>query len=604
MNKFKDFIRRRLWGLIAAAARFPVSVAGFVAAAVVVYSLIEGSGASELILQKWLFTLIVGSILGMALQFAMERFEKLAMRRALVYGVGLLLTAGYFLILLPVPEISETIGIRSAVAVFSMLCMVLWLPSFGKAADFNKVALTHVKTFATSWLYGAVLSAGIAAVIATVDALLFSVNDDAYAYAMTTVWIVFAPVYYLSLLPLFDHRQKQFLEEGFEGVPVSSDNAAVMPKFFEILISYIAVPLVAVYTAVLAAYCGKILMTQAWPSGQLGPMVLVYSAAGLAVFVLASLLDNGFARVYTKVFPKAWIPVVIMQLISVGIRLNAYGITESRYYVALFGVFSLVAALMLSFSPVSKNGRVALLAAVFALVSIVPPVDAFTVSRNSQIERLEVILTEEGMLADGALVAKATASQHTREETTSIVNYLSNSGSLSYVRWLPEDFKSYEDFTGTFGFERTYASDRSQRYAMVSLDPEAPLNVAGYDRMMAFHLFRHKEAREVLTRQVLMEGKAYNVVVTRTSSVDGQVALMSSGGEEMLTLQLYEAVEGFLPQMGADKPVMPPEALTIEAEGSGLKMAVVFESVSLFEMDQGERVADYGFYVLVGTGPQ
>lgn len=604
MNKLEDFMKRRLWGLANAAARFPVSVAGFVAAAVVVYILIAGEGTSELILEKWLFTLVVGSVLGMALQFAVERFEKLEKRRTLIYGAGLLLTAGYFLILLPAPEISETIGIRSVVAVFSMLCMVLWLPSFGKAADFNKVALTHVKTFATSWLYGAVLSAGIAAVIATVDALLFSVNDDAYAYAMTTVWIVFAPVYYLSLLPLFDHRKKQYLEDGFEGVPVSSENAAVMPKFFEILISYIAVPLVAVYTAVLAAYCGKILVTQTWPSGQLGPMVLVYSAAGLAVFVLASLLDNGFARAYTKVFPKAWIPVVVMQLISVGIRLNAYGVTESRYYVALFGAFSLVAALMLSFSPVSKNGRVALLAAVFALVSIVPPVDAFTVSRNSQIERLEAILTADGMLADGALVPKAAASQHTREETTSIVNYLSNSGSLSYVRWLPEDFKSYEDFAGTFGFERTYAGDRSQRYAMVSLDPDKTLDVAGYDRMMAFQLFRHKEARAVLTRPVLLEGKAYNVVVTRTSSVDGKVALVTSGGEELVALQLYEAVEGFLPQMGADKPVMPPEALTTATESNGFRIAVVFESVSLFEMDQGERVADYGFYVLVGTGPE
>ncbi len=603
MNRLEHFIRRRLWGLVRAAARFPVSVAGFVAAAVVVYSLIAGSGNSELFKQKWLFTLFVGAVLGMALQFAMERFQKLEKRRLLVYGAGALLTAGYFLILLPAPEISETIGIRSAVAVFSMLCMVLWLPSFGKAADFNKVALTHVKTFATSWLYAAVLSAGTAAVIATVDALLFSVDEKAYAYAMTTVWIVFAPLYYLSLLPRFDHRQN-VLGGGAEGVPASMEDAAGVPKFFEILISYIAVPLVAVYTAVLAAYCGKILVTQTWPSGQLGPMVLVYSAAGLAVFVLASLLDNGFARVYTKVFPKAWVPVVIMQLISVGIRLNAYGVTESRYYVALFGVFSLAAALMLSFSPVSKNGRVALLAAAFALVSIVPPVDAFTVSRNSQIGRLEAILAEEGMLAKGALVPKATASQHTREETTSIVNYLSSSGSLSYVRWLPEAFNAYEDFEETFGFERTYAGAQSQRYAMVSRDLEMPLNVKGYDQMMAFQLFRHKEARDQLTRPVVLEGQSYNVVVTRMSSLEGKVALVSAGGEEVLSLQLYEAVEGFLPQMGADKPVMPPEALTSEAEGNGFRLAVVFESVSLFEMDQGERVADYDFYVLVGTGPK
>ena len=117
-----------------------------------------------------------------------------------------------------------------------------------------------------------------------------------------------------------------------------------------------------------------------------------YSSAGLIIYILASRLENRFAVLYQRIFPKVLVPVVVMQLISVYIRLNAYGVTESRYYVALFGVFSIVIGIILSFKPVKRNGLIALLAAGFAVLSIIPPVDAFTISRNSQVTRLENML--------------------------------------------------------------------------------------------------------------------------------------------------------------------------------------------------------------------
>ncbi len=310
-----------------------------------------------------------------------------------------LLTVGYFLILWPAPEISAEISVRTLVAVIALTCAVLWIPSFKGKADFNQVALVHFKSVFTSVLYSGVLSAGLAAIITTVDILLFHVNNDAYPYMMTIVWVLFATIYYLSLLPKFNSAEK---------ADIQTVRAAVnYPRFLEILVSYIAIPLVTAYTVVLFAYFIKILVTLHWPSGQLGPMVLIYSTAGLVIFVLASLLENRFSVLYRKVFPKVLIPIVIMQMISVGIRLNAYGVTESRYYVVLFGVFSIVIGILLSLKPVSKNSTMALLAAVFAILSIIPPVDAFTVSRVSQINRVEMILETEGILTKGKLTPKA-----------------------------------------------------------------------------------------------------------------------------------------------------------------------------------------------------
>ncbi|MDD3364959.1 MAG: DUF4153 domain-containing protein, partial [Syntrophomonas sp.] len=359
MNRFTKAIVLATQRLFEAVARFPMTVICLICTSMLLCYMISLHKDPELIIQKLMFTFLLGSFLGVASQFTCERFERLLKMRVVVYGVSVLITVGYYLIILPAPSISFEVVTRTLVAVFAMFCAFLWVPSYQSESDFNGIALTHFKSAFTSVLYSGVLSAGCASIIAAIDILLFKVNSDSYGYMMTIIWVLFATLYYLSLLPRYnsdDESEREYAQL-----------TAQYPRFLEILISYIAIPLVATYTLVLAAYFIKILVTFKWPSGQLGVMVLAYSAAGLTIYVLASLLENRFAKLYRLIFPKVLIPVVIMQLISVAIRLNAYGITESRYYVTLFGVFSLVCGIVLSFKPVSKNGIIALLAAGFAI---------------------------------------------------------------------------------------------------------------------------------------------------------------------------------------------------------------------------------------------
>jgi len=123
-----------------------------------------------------------------------------------------------------------------------------------------------------------------------------------------------------------------------------TEGATIYPRVLEILVSYIVIPLITVFSAVLIVYFIKILFTGIWPVGQVGPMVLGYSAVGLFIYILGSNLDNKFTVLFRRLFPLVLIPLVIMQLVSSYIRIDAYGITESRYYVILFGIFSIVCA--------------------------------------------------------------------------------------------------------------------------------------------------------------------------------------------------------------------------------------------------------------------
>lgn len=618
MKKIYPLIVNILKGMSRAGERFPLTVLCLIGATGIVCYLIGSNKEPDLLVQKMVFTLAVGAALGMVVQSAIERFSKFWKYRWPAYGGALLLTAGYFGILFPAPEIGAEIGIRTLVAIFSMICAVLWIPSCSLTdksesadssaedssaedpsaensniikVDFNIVALIHFKSIFTSALYTGVLSAGIAAILGTVNILLFTVDDDAYAYTMAILWGLFATIYYLSLLPRFGSQKEEDRTK--------MDRSDNYPKFLEILVSYIAIPLITGYTLVFIAYFAKILVTFTWPSGQLGPMVLAYAAAGLVVFVLSSPLQNRFAIFYRNIFPKVLIPCVIMQLISVGIRLNAYGITEARYYVALFGLFSIAAGVLLSFRPVSKNGLIALLAAGFALFSILPPVDAFTMSRNSQIDRLEQFLTEEGILADGQLTPKENASQLTKTETTNILSYLDMRSSLKYIEWLPEDFNMYEDMKTMLGFEPSWGGSPGEEITNLYayLDSALPLNISGYDIALntASTPFTIDEPNR--TYEFEVEGNIYSLAMERTSRLETILQVRDGNGEVLIETGLYDFAFALASTDPQGKEAKTPEEMTLITTQNGYKLAVVFQNISITQGDANYENADYQMYL-------
>lgn len=592
MKRLKEMLIPIIKGMSRAGERFPLTVLSLIGAEGIICYTISLNDLPGLLIQKVMFTLVVCAFLGMAAQFAVERFKKLTGMRPAVYGAAAVFTTGYFLILWPAPEISAEIGIRTFIAIFALLCLVLWIPSYRGKADFNKIALIHFKAMFTSLLYAGVLSAGISAIIVSVDILLFKVDTDAYAYTNSVVWVLFATIYYLSLLPKFGSMNEEDLK--------MLDRADNYPKFLEILISYIAIPLITVYTLVLFAYFVKILITANWPSNEVGIMVLIYSAAGLLVFILSSLLENRFAVLYRMIFPKVLIPVVIMQLVSVWIRLDAYGVTESRYYVALFGLFAITVGVLLSIKPVSKNGLIALLAAGFALISILPPVDAFTISRDSQIHRVEAYLKADGILQDGKLVPNENASELTKVETTNILTYLDNRSSLKYVTWLPKDFSLYEDMKSSIGFEPTYSSSPGEatQYFYASLDAAKPLNISGYDISVVLYSDRYAEGKSSTPYSFTLNGVDYVLSAERVSKNEAAIHVQDSAGKEVISTGLYDFARNLAVEGDQSKESAAPEDMTLEVDQNGSKLKIIFQNISITYGSGTDAGVDYTAYVL------
>lgn len=591
MRRFADAVARMLQGLSRAILRFPLTVLFLLSSTALTCYMISLHQTPSLLIQKLMFVFLVGAVIGVTAQFSCERFPRLARQRAGVYALSALLTLAYYLIIAGAPEIDYGVGARTAVAIFSMFCAFIWLPSYRGKFDFNSVALVHFKSAFTSVLYAGVLSGGLAALIAAVDILLFNVDNEVFGYMTAIVWITFAPIHYLSLLPRFNSEAS--------ADRIAAKDAIEYPRILEILVANIAIPLVSAYTLVLLAYFVKIGATQKWPIGQLGPMILGYAAAGLVIYVLASRLSNRLAVLYQRIFPKVLVPIVVMQLISVYIRLRAYGVTESRYYIALFGIFALVVGVVLSLRPVSGNGIIALLAAGFAIISILPPVDAFTVSRLSQVARLEQMLQSAGVLVEGKLNPKDDVNLGVRIEATNILNYLDRRDYLPQVAWLPADFEPHRDMQTILGFGPAYSyMPENARFFSVNLEPQGALPIAGYDVLLQVATYRQQTTT---TQNFAARGTEYRLVLSRISQHEVRVSVQNNAGVELVSTGLEDFVTSLRSIDRQPKEMLDVNQLTLDAEANQCKLRIIFQGIQTVSGSNDGDGTDYNMFVLISV---
>ena len=112
IKKLKD----RLKGLTDAIARFPLTTLFLLAAAIInAYDI-----STEKTISKYLLTFVVGAFLSAVAQVAYERYFNKFSTRIVLMGVVILLTAGYYLIIMQAPSLSLEIEIRTAVALFGL----------------------------------------------------------------------------------------------------------------------------------------------------------------------------------------------------------------------------------------------------------------------------------------------------------------------------------------------------------------------------------------------------------------------------------------------------------------------------------------------------
>lgn len=578
MNKLTSFLNKTAKSLETLSLRFPVVILALVFLTTVMALMIE-SVISDSDSVRIIFAGVFFAFLSLFSVFLSERIKTTPTIRRGIQLASIPIAALYFF-LFTSPATSLLEAIRLVVISFALFALTLFIPSYKSSVDFGRVALTHFRAFFTSALYSVVLFVGLMAIYFAIDLLLFNLVDQVIAHIANLVFLLFAPTYYLSLL---------------------NDVSAPYPKILNILVSYILIPLLAAFTAVLVAYLVKILITQVWPVGQIGPMVLAYSASGFIVYILSVELDNKFAESFKKLFPFALIPLVGLQLYSIYIRIDAFGITESRYYLILFGIFSLISAGYLILSK-SKNAKiVVLLAACFAIISIVPPVDAFSVSRMSQTSRVEEILVRNNMLSENKINPNPNLSAKDKSEITSIMDYMTSMGHLRSLEWFPEKYKDssylYNEYETIFGFS-PYDSPGIDRpaYYSVSMDKTVPLDISGYDLYINLELHSLEEDSTLLSTFTL-DDQNLSLYSEPDNEGEPKLVLITAEGSKLLEVTTTEILSE-LQANTSKSDIMPPEALSASTTNNGISLTLYFENISFEEID-GTLSGIYGSIIVL-----
>ena len=593
MNKIFMFFRKISGNLKTTVVRFPVVLIFLAFISVNVSILIEGNFESqEQLITRMIFAAIIGAFLGTAAQFLSERFERISKYQLIIQTSTFILAAIYFFMLTTDDRYSQAMFIRLFVCSFALFAAYLYLPSAKNEVIFGNVALVHFKSAFTAILYGIVLYLGLTAIYFAIDLLLYKLDREIIQHMANIVFIFFTPVYYLSLLPKFNSKDESDIRKT-EGV-------SLYPRVLEILVSYIVIPLITVFSAVLIIYFIKILITGIWPVGQVGPMVLGYSAVGLFIYILGSKLDNKFNLLFRSIFPFVLIPLVIMQLVSSYIRINAYGVTESRYYVVLFGIFSIVCSLYLILSKKKNPNTIVILAACFAVVSIIPPVDAFNISRKSQTDRIEEILIRNNMLSENKIIQKSDISNEDKYELTNITNYMSRMGYLRTLDWMPEKYyeenEYYNGFKNIYGFSQYYDRQypgEEPRYAYAMLDTNSPIDISGFETMFKINIYNDTNTKEQTVGTYTINNKDF--VVKQKSDESGELTLIITDekNNEVIEISTKDLFIRITDKPYEPKSMLPSEDLTINAENDNIKIKIIFENINI-ERPSNEKIWSNG----------
>ena len=288
--------------------------------------------------------------------------------------------------------------------------------SKGRENGFWQFVVAVIFAFVETFLYFAVLHFGIVALLISIN-YLFDVDiDELYFF---DIWIVLvgylASIFFLNRIPA-----------NFQAL----DKTTNYSKILNVLVDYVLLPLVCLYMILIYAYIAKILMMWEWPMGGVASWVTGFLSVGVVAYFFSNVAW------FKKWFFVAAIPLVVVLFLAVSMRINDYGFTEPRYFVAMFGIWMLVMAVYYLISKVKSLKCIFMSAFVLILISTFGPQSAFNVSVQSQINRLENILAVEGILVDGKIVpvAEGKSMETSRVgDIDSILYYLDRSHSLDEI---------------------------------------------------------------------------------------------------------------------------------------------------------------------------
>lgn len=564
--KWKQFFKGRMQSLTTAISRFPLTVLFLLLAAIINTLNIQTENVEYV---EWMLACFMGALAAAVAQVSYEHFfrEKEKMRYVLFVPAILFALLYYFMIDIESDMFSLKVVVRTVALLFALLMAFIWIPSIKSRLSFSDSFTAGFKSLFTTIMFSIVLGAGILSILSAVNVLLIDLDYRLFLHASNIVASLFAPILFLSYIPVYLPQSESSTEQINQSAEV--DEAISVPKTLEVLLTYIVIPLTMVFTIILALYILMNIGRDFWINNLLEPMLVSYAIVVILVMLFIGRLDNKMVVYFRLIFPKILFLIVLLQTVASVIQISEKGLTIGRYYVILFGVFAIVSSIIFSIWPKQKNGLVAVVLIVFSLVSITPPVDAFTVSKIGQIAFLEATLKNNEMLKGNELQPRSDLPENEQRKIVETVNDLEQNGNIKEVSFLPDGYQTSTDFESAFGFDPYNDGTIIEEYSYYYFEwtEETMVNVSDYQQMIKVQFDTLNNSSNETVQTIEIEGNTYQLE-TQEAEDDLILVLKDQENGEIIQTNVTKALEEIEPSSDFNQADLTFEQAFIENENT------------------------------------
>lgn len=277
---------------------------------------------------------------------------------------------------------NDILGMTNEIFLFRivrlLICYVISMIILGIFFNYKKsgktfgeyITHTFINIFKSSLIYG-IIAIGIAIVTAIFIYLIL----DGKGYSLVVrMEILLLGMYYIpTLIYSFYHSEDE------------------IGKFAKIVIKYVLGTLVMAAFAIIYIYILKILILRNMPSNQIFRILSALFIIGLPIWTMIQSFqeETAFDKINKKL-PLLFIPFIILQIYSIGIRIKANGITEPRYLCIMLILFEIIYTIIYLKNK-EKIGNILITFMIFTAIStIVPYANMFYISNLSQAQKLKI----------------------------------------------------------------------------------------------------------------------------------------------------------------------------------------------------------------------
>jgi len=547
--------------------RFPLALIFIVSITLLLMYLIEFNfdNSNREIVERIIGVLTFGIPFSLCINLILEKyFITLSVKiKLIIHLIELLILYIYFMFfLITYNNVSTT---RLLLISFGTILCFLFIPYLDKKKNIELYVTKIITNFTTSILYSVVIGIGLSLVLLAIKLLLYTnMSSNYFNHIWVLSLVLFNGIYFISKIPIKDTYYD-----------ISNFN-----KVFKIILIYIVMPIICIYSIVLYIYFAKIIITQVWPEGLVSYLVVSYSAVFIVSIFLTSLFipHNRFVKTFNKIFTKIIFPLLIMMFIAIIIRINEFGITENRYFILIIGIWSTFIMIFINVNKHKNNIIILISLAVVSFLTVCGPLSAFNVSKSSQSNRLYKILENNTLIEENSIVKQSEniISDKDKKEVFGILNYFDSYHELSNLKYLPENFE-LKDMKTIFGFEYEYLNISPKEYFSFSIAENSLLEIKDYDVYIKNINFTFYQTSKT---NILKYPSTIGDIEITTSSKK-QIALLINQTQRY-NFNPQKEVPSLISKYGAERfyEKTPLEDMSITIEDNNMKIIYIINTVS------------------------